>query len=270
MISAGAMRRRSSAGRSAAAWAYCARARSAWNSSSGRKRAGAGPSPARAARQDLLPHAEARQVVQREVEPAQRGVRGDVAQDVDELERDAQLYRVFARARVVVLEDLDGGQAHRGGHALAVLAQLGEGRRSGVIVRSMRQPATMSSKQARGMGKRCKVLRQLLAQRRGRAPRVAAVDLLQPALEAGLALPAGLVHAVVHHAAEGVERVDGPALLAGQNAEGIVEVAPALARETRGDGACTLAIAQGFHRQARQARRALPSGPWCGRRRKTS
>ena len=77
-----------------------------------------------------LRDAEALEVLEREVEAVAGGVACDVAQDVRELQREAELDGVLARARVLVAEDLDRGEAHRGGDPLAVDAQLGEASRS--------------------------------------------------------------------------------------------------------------------------------------------
>src|SRR6267378_6989820 len=71
---------------------------------------------------------EAGEIFLRQVDTAPDRVVGDVPQDVGELQGQPQLYRVLPRPRVRVLEDLDGGQAHRRGDALAVDTQAGERR----------------------------------------------------------------------------------------------------------------------------------------------
>src|SRR6185503_6934068 len=114
-------------------------------------------------------------------------------------------------------------------------------------------------------------LRELLAQLCRGPPGVAAMGFVEPAPETGLPFPAGLVHAVVHDAAEGVERVDRAALVGGKDAERVVEVRPALARDARGEGGRhRFQAARAGQRSARQTRRALPIAPCRGRRRKTS
>jgi len=88
---------------------------------------------------------------------------------------------------------------------------------------------------------------------------VAAVRLREPAPEAGFPFAALLVHAVVHHAAKGIEGIDGVALVLGQDPEGVVEAGAALPRETgRGPLAHDGRESQ---RQARQARSSLPMRP---------
>ena len=67
--------------------------------------------------------AETRQLVLREIDAAELPVLVDVADDVDELERDAERLRV---RRVVGAVDRQAREADRAGDLLAVAAQLGE------------------------------------------------------------------------------------------------------------------------------------------------
>ena len=185
---------------------------------------------------------------------SRRGVLCDVAQDVGELERQPQLDRVVARARVVVAEDLDRGEPDRRGDALAVDAQLGKGR---VAPRGQVHPAARDDvleRPARDREARDR-LRELAPQLGlGRAG-VGLVELGRPAREARLPLAVGLVDAVVHDPAEGVERVDRAALRLGQDQERVVEAGPALPREARRRARAHA----GRQRQARQASAALSS-----------
>src|SRR5262245_48291542 len=82
-----------------------------------------------ASREELLLVAgEARQVVEREVEPPAGGVLGDVAQDVRELECDAEIAGVVGCGGVPAAEDLDAQEPDGRGHQVAVLLELVEGR----------------------------------------------------------------------------------------------------------------------------------------------
>ena len=202
------------------------------------------------------------------------GVRRHVAQDVRELQGHAELDRVLARARTPVAEDLDRGQPHRGGDALAVRAQVGEGRDSARTRGPSGSPPRSARSRRAGSGN----VRRRPPPARARArssgcPAIArCASSSQPPSPASPS-PSGLVHAVVHHAAERVERVDRPALRRGQDAERVVEVRAALAREARGEGLAEVrdsTQAAGPPAPGPPARRALASAPCCGRRRKTS
>ena len=162
------------------------------------------------------------------------------------------------------LDRLLAFEADRARHALAVDAEVGEGR---VAPRGEVHPATGHDILERGPRDRKahEGLRELLPQLGLGAPGVAAVDLLQPAPQTRFALATVLVHAVVDDAAEGVEGVDRPPLLGGQEAEGVIEVGAAPAREPLGGGR-----AHAAHRQAFQARPSLSTSECRGRRWKTS
>ena len=71
-------------------------------------------------------NAEARQFILGQVDPATTRVLADIANDVGELERDAEVTRVaFGRGRLVA-EDARGEQAHDAGDAMAVSFEVGE------------------------------------------------------------------------------------------------------------------------------------------------
>src|SRR4029453_9583156 len=65
--------------------------------------------------QILRGHSELPEVFLRNIHAAGAGVGADVAHDVRELERRAEVHRVLARARIRVAEDLDAAETDRGG-----------------------------------------------------------------------------------------------------------------------------------------------------------
>src|SRR5581483_9399388 len=68
--------------------------------------------------------AEATEVLLRQVDAAARGVLGDVAQDVGELEGQPEVHRIVARRGVRVAEDLDAHEPHRARHVAAVTLEV--------------------------------------------------------------------------------------------------------------------------------------------------
>ena len=118
MISAATRYFASSRGRSAAAFRWYSRARSHSNAisllhtidrSSGRE--------------VRFCHAEACEIVLRQVDPPAMKVCRDVADDVRQLQRDAQLNSVLLRLRARAPEDLDADQSNRGRDTPAVFVQ---------------------------------------------------------------------------------------------------------------------------------------------------
>ena len=126
-----------------------------------------------------------------------------------------ELDRVLARTGIAIFEDLDGREAHRRGHLLAIDTQVRERR-----VAARREVHAAAVHDLLEAGARDRELeqrfRELLAELGRRLPGVAAMGLLEPAAEPGLPFPARLVHAVVHDAAEGVERIDRAPLAGGR------------------------------------------------------
>ena len=68
----------------------------------------------------------AAQILERQVDAAAREIVLDVAQDVGQLQRDAEVQRVVARPVAPAAEDPDADQADRRGDAPAVLEQVVE------------------------------------------------------------------------------------------------------------------------------------------------
>src|SRR5207245_6173404 len=100
--------------------------------------------------QILLADAELLEVLPGDVDPPGPRVDADVAHDVRELQRGAELHRVVARARIGVAEDLDAAEADRRGAAVAVgievlgrvVADAPEAQRGGVADRPKRRGRT--------------------------------------------------------------------------------------------------------------------------------
>ena len=67
-----------------------------------------------------------REIVERHVHAAARQIVLDVADDVGELQRDAEIQRVVARLRIAAAEDPDTDQADRRRDAVAILQQIVE------------------------------------------------------------------------------------------------------------------------------------------------
>ncbi len=187
-----------------------------------------------ALRQIVRGHAEAPQVLLREVDAPDARVHLDVAQDVGDLERDAQVHRVLARPRVRVAEDLDAAEPHRGGHAIAVGIERVEGLVGGMVHVHLHPRDDLLERGARDREAADRHLQPLAGRMLG-PPLVDARDLLAPApeLQALLLAVRHLVHRVVHDAAEGVARVDGLALGPRQAEERVEEVRATLAGEAR-------------------------------------
>jgi hypothetical protein len=65
-------------------------------------------------------HAELPQILLRQVDSPVARVGADVANDIRQLERRAQVNRVLARTRIGVAEDLDAAEADGRGHPIAI------------------------------------------------------------------------------------------------------------------------------------------------------
>jgi hypothetical protein len=192
--------------------------------------------------------------------PAPR-IDAHVAEDVRDLQVQAQLDGVVTGGGVLVAEDLDGREAHRGGDAQAVPAQVLEGRVA--PDGEVHAAAGHDVLEARSGDRKLEDGgRQLAPSSVSGAPR-GALHLFIPPRKTRLSLSTRLVHAVVDRAAERVEGVDRSPLLNREDPEGIREAAPALPRETSGE-------AHAVQRKARHARPALAARPWRGRFSNTS
>ena len=184
--------------------------------------------------QVVFGHAVGRQFVERQVQAAAGQIGRHVAQDVGQLEGQAQFLGVAAGARILVAEDLDADEADRGGDLVAVgpqVAERGETRRLEVHRAAVdelleRQPLH---------GKAADHPLQRLALRRARPPAVeAGGHFLAPALQSGRALRQRpllvLVHLIVHGPAEVPHGRDGLAAIGGQGQERVGEVGVATPR----------------------------------------
>src|SRR5262245_59394635 len=187
-----------------------------------------------AAREHLvLGAAEARQVLQRQVETAPGGVLAYVAQDVGELERDPEIARVVGRAGAVMPEDLDAQQPDGGRDEVAVLLELVEGPVAPARqvhrdpADEIREVALREREPAHGVGQRD-------ADRMRRRAVVDAVELVAPASEQRrrIALPRlEAVRDVVDEAAEGVHRVQRRAAFGSEQPERLREAAAAATQD---------------------------------------
>src|SRR5687767_4059223 len=74
--------------------------------------------------QRLLGDAESCQILLRQIDSAALEIDPDVANDVGDLQREAEVEGVFSRSRVAAAEDLDADQPNRGRHAAAIADQL--------------------------------------------------------------------------------------------------------------------------------------------------
>ena len=165
------------------------------------------------------------ELLPRKVDSPALQIRAQVAQDVRELERHAQVLRVYLPALLLVSEDAKADQPHHGGHAVAVALQLLEGR-----VAQMREIHLDAGEELFQVGARNAESLEMGAERaRGGLPGLALVagrDLVPPHLDLlpGAAGIGRFVHAVVDHAAERVHRADRFALIGRERAKGEVEV----------------------------------------------
>src|SRR5262249_54537994 len=140
-----------------------------------------------------------------------------------------EIHRVVAGPGVRVSEDLDGGEPHGSGHAVAVLEQLLEGGVAALLDVHLDAVQDRLEVLARH-GERAHDLGQVDRDGLARLTLVGATELGAPLAEdlpllAGVLRP--LVDGVVHRPAEGVERVDRLALAPRQEQERVVEVRPA-------------------------------------------
>ena len=175
---------------------------------------------------------EAAQILLGQVDAPRTRVDLDVAQDIRELQRDAEVHRVIAGAGIAVAEDLDAREPDGGRHAVAVRVQLLERLVAGLVQVHLDARDDLFEHGARDRKGADRRLESLASGVRGRAT-VDACDLLTPALELA-PLPVALlpeVDGVVHDAAERVHRVERLALPAWQAEEGVEEVRAALPRE---------------------------------------
>src|SRR5262245_18830131 len=188
----------------------------------------------------VLAHVEGAQIRPRQIDAPGRGVAAHVAQNVRELQGEAQVDSVVAGATVRVAEDLDGGQSHGRGDPVAVREEVLDR----LVAHAVEIHGDAVDDGLQGFAGN-RELPHGLGQPLGdglvrRAPRlVTARHLPPPVLELGLRLRA--IHAallaqvgdVVYGPAEGVHGVERVAARPGQREEREVEVGAAPPRETR-------------------------------------
>ena len=176
-------------------------------------------------------------LVERQVDAAPLGVRAEVAHDVRQLERDAQVDRVVPGPGVRVAEDLDAGQTDRPRHPVAVLVQLLE--RGVAPLVDVHLDAVEDRLEVLALdGKGPDHLGEMLGDRLRRAAVVRAAELEPPLRQDAALLARGrrpLVDGVVDRPAEGIERVDRVPLPLRQEQERVVEVRPAATGEDGGE-----------------------------------
>ena len=141
--------------------------------------------------QIVFGHAVGRQFVERQVEAAARQIGRHVAQDVGQLEGQAQFLGVAAGARILVAEDLDADEADRGGDLVAVGPKIAEGGET----HRLEIHRTTVDELLEGQPLDRKATNhslQRLALRRARTPAIeAGGHFLTPALQSGRPLPSG-------------------------------------------------------------------------------
>ena len=175
--------------------------------------------------------AERPEVVLRDVDTAATGIGADVADDIRQLERDAEVHRVVTSVAVGITEDLNGCQPHGGGDAIAVGIEVV----GGLVADARHVHGDAIDDRLQRLARNPELLhgrRQALGDRMlgPRSRLVAAGDLAPPALEL-LAQHAGIgalfgpeVGNVVDGPAERIHGVEGVAAGPGQREEGVVEV----------------------------------------------
>jgi hypothetical protein len=183
-------------------------------------------------------HAELPQILLRQVDPAAARVGADVANDVRQLERRAQVDRVLARPRIGVAKDLDAAEADGRGHPIAIRVQVFGGLVA-CAIEIHRDPVDDRQERVARDREGTHRLRQpcrdrigrgstgLVAERHRAAPAVERAPLLRaigPALVAE-------IRDVVHGPAEGVHGVQRIAARLGQREKRVEEVRAALARQ---------------------------------------
>src|SRR5262249_31294622 len=190
-------------------------------------------------------------------------VLADVADDVGELKRDAEISGVVERARVAIAEDAGGEQSDDARHAIAIRLEPGPveiARLPEVHLHAVDDLVEPRGAEAVPVAMRLERARHRML----RAPGEQIRHLRAPPRE----LRRGdlRIHAFVDHVvdfpAEGVERRDGAAALHGKEEERVVKAGAA-------GGSFLLAILVGRH-AARSSTRGQSKAPSTGRRRKTS
>ena len=205
--------------------------------------------------------------------PAQR-VFADVANDVGQLQRQAQLVGVFGGARIGLAEDARGDFAHHAGHQVAVLRKVRKGevaRLLQVHLAALDHFLELPLLDAELDRQR----HQRLHHRMVRLPGEGLRDLAAPPgeLSGRHARVAHLVDHVVDLAAEGIEGRDGGAARLGQEQERVIEAAArggglvldVLLGGHRADASFFIAGDCPFIRIARQASRKASPLPTVGR-----
>src|SRR5262245_79510 len=181
----------------------------------------------------LLVAAEVPQILERQVDAAAGAVLAHVAQDVGELERDAEVVRIVHGGGMPAAEDLDAQEADGGGDQVAVLLELVEGPVAPAreihldAADQVREVPVRQGEASHGVGERD-------ADGVGRRSRVHAIELLPPAREQGSGVARTGVEPVgnvVDETAERVHRVEGGTALRTEQPKGLREAAAAAARD---------------------------------------
>src|SRR5262245_12440171 len=186
-----------------------------------------------AGEQLLLVAAEVSQVLERKVDAAAGAVLAHVAQDVGELERDAEVARIVRGGGMPAAEDLDAEEADGGGDQVAVLLERAEGPVAPAreihldAADQVREVPLRQGEPPHGVGERD-------ADGVGRRSRVHAVELVPPAREQDRGVTRAGIEAVgdvVDEAAERIYRVEAGTALWTEEPEGLREAAAAAARD---------------------------------------
>jgi hypothetical protein len=157
-----------------------------------------------------------------------REISGDVAQDVGELKRDAEVDRVLTCPRILVAEDLEADEPDRRRDTNAVLVEIVEGfvaARTEVHLDAFDQRLERLARKVERAHERRQRAR---LPRRGSSLAECGGELPAPPRKFhGGSLPVRfphLVHRIVHGAAKVPDRDDRPALVGRQHEERVIEV----------------------------------------------
>ncbi len=167
--------------------------------------------------QVVLGAAEALQILDRDVHAAALEIGRHVADDIRQLQRDAEIDRVVAGLQIAISEDLDADEAHGRRHAQTILAQLLE-RLVSIALQIHGHAVDQILETRPRKRKRRDERREVRALRCLRLPPVIETRQLAAPLRKrrrGIAV-SGLVHGIIDRAAEVPHRDDGVALVGGQ------------------------------------------------------
>ena len=167
--------------------------------------------------QIVLGATEAPQILDRDVHAVALEIGRHVADDIRQLQRDAQIDRVIAGLQIAISEDLDADEAHGRRHAKTILAQLFE-RIVSIALQIHRHAVDQVLETRPRKRKRRDERREVLALRcLWLAAVIEARQLAAPLRKRrrGIAV-SGLVHGIIYRPAEVPHRDDGVALVGGQ------------------------------------------------------